>query len=53
MKKLIVLTSLFALSLNLTAGEGWLTNIDKAKEEAKKEGKSVRGELTGSEWCQP
>ena len=39
MKKVIVLTTLFALSLGLTAGEGWLTNIEKAKELAKKEGK--------------
>ncbi|MDC0218997.1 thioredoxin family protein [Verrucomicrobia bacterium] len=53
MKKLIVLTSLFALSLNLTAGEGWLTNIEKAKEVAKKEGKAVLVEFTGSDWCPP
>ncbi|HIG80697.1 MAG TPA: redoxin domain-containing protein [Verrucomicrobiales bacterium] len=53
MKKAIVLTTLFALSLSLTAGEGWLTNIEKAKELAKKEGKTVLVEFTGSDWCPP
>ena len=53
MKKLIVLTTLFALRLSLTAGEGWLTNIEKAKEVAKKEGKAVLVEFTGSDWCPP
>ena len=53
MKKLVVLTTLFALSLSLTAGEGWLTNIEKAKEVAKKEGKAVLVEFTGSDWCPP
>ncbi len=53
MKKVIALTTLFALSLSLTAGEGWLTNIEKAKEVAKKEGKTVLVEFTGSDWCPP
>ncbi|HIL24214.1 MAG TPA: redoxin domain-containing protein, partial [Verrucomicrobia bacterium] len=53
MKKAIVLTTLFALSLSLTASEGWLTNIEKAKELAKKEGKTVLVEFTGSDWCPP
>jgi thioredoxin-related protein len=53
MKKVIVLTTLFTLSLGLTAGEGWLTNIEKAKELAKKEGKTVLVEFTGSDWCPP
>ena len=53
MKKLIVLTTLLALNLSLTAGEGWLTNIEKAKEVAKKEGKAVLVEFTGSDWCPP
>ena len=53
MKKVIVLTTLFALNLGLTAGEGWLTNIEKAKELAKKEGKTVLVEFTGSDWCPP
>ena len=53
MKKIIAITTLFALSLSLTAGEGWLTNIEKAKEVAKKEGKTVLVEFTGSDWCPP
>ncbi len=53
MKKVIAVTTLFALSLSLTAGEGWLTNIEKAKEVAKKEGKAVLVEFTGSDWCPP
>ncbi len=53
MKKAIVLTTLFALSLSLTASEGWLTNIEKAKELAKKEKKAVLVEFTGSDWCPP
>ncbi len=53
MKKVITLTTLFALSLSLTAGEGWLTNIEKAKELAKKEKKTVLVEFTGSDWCPP
>ena len=53
MKKAIALTTLLALSLSLTAGEGWLTNIEKAKELAKKEKKTVLVEFTGSDWCPP
>jgi len=53
MKKAIALTTLFALSLSLTAGEGWLNNIEKAKKLAKKEGKTALVEFTGSDWCPP
>ena len=35
------------------AGEGWLTNLEKAQEQAKKEGKLVFLEFTGSDWCGP
>ena len=41
MKKLIALTALFALTADLTAGDGWLTNLDKAKAVAKKEKKMI------------
>ena len=37
MIKLIALTVLFTVTVGLTAGEGWLTNLDKAKVLAKKE----------------
>ena len=53
MKKLIALTTLFALTAGLTAGEGWLTNLDKAKAVAKKEKKMILVEFTGSDWCPP
>jgi thioredoxin-related protein len=53
MKKLIALTALYALTADLTAGEGWLTNLDKAKVAAKKEGKIILVEFTGSDWCPP
>ena len=53
MKKLTALTALFALTAGLTAGEGWLTNLDKAKAVAKKERKMILVEFTGSDWCPP
>ena len=53
MKKLTALTTLFALALGLTAGEGWLTNLDKAKALAKEEKKLILVEFTGSDWCPP
>ena len=53
MIKLIALTVLFTLTVGLTAGEGWLTNLDKAKILAKKEKKMILVEFTGSDWCPP
>ena len=35
------------------AGEGWLTNIEKAQALAKKEGRMVLVDFTGSDWCPP
>ena len=52
MKKMI--TAMMVLfGLNLYAGEGWLTNIKKAYEQAKAEKKVVLLECTGSDWCPP
>jgi len=52
MKKMI--TAMMVLfGLNLYAGEGWLTNIKKAYEQAKAEKKVVLLEFTGSDWCPP
>lgn len=42
-----------ALVSTVVAGEGWLTNIDKALEVAKKDKKAVFVEFTGSDWCGP
>ena len=53
MKKLIALTALLGLSSGMFAGEGWLTNLDKAKALAKKEKKMILVEFTGSDWCPP
>ena len=44
---------MFTINTSLTAGEGWLTNIEKAQEIAKKEGKMVLVDFTGSDWCPP
>ena len=35
----------------LAGGEGWLTNLEQAKEQAKEEGKDVLIDFTGSDWC--
>ena len=52
MKKTI--TAMMVLfGLNLYAGEGWLTNIQKAYVQAKSEKKVVLLEFTGSDWCPP
>ena len=53
MKKLIALTALLGLSSGMFAGEGWLTNLEKAKALAKKEKKMILVEFTGSDWCPP
>ena len=34
-------------------GDGWLVDFEKAKATAKKEGKDVLMEFTGSDWCPP
>lgn len=36
-----------------TAAEGWLVSLEKAKEQAAKEGKDILMEFTGSDWCPP
>ena len=53
MKKLIALTALLGLSSGMFAGDGWLTNLEKAKALAKKEKKMILVEFTGSDWCPP
>lgn len=54
MKTIItLLTTLLLSSSAIFAGEGWLTEIEKGVEKAKKENKSVLVEFTGSDWCPP
>lgn len=45
--------SLIAAIAPAFAAEGWLTNIDKGVELAKKDNKLVLVEFTGSDWCPP
>jgi len=54
MKKLIMaLVSLFVL-YQASAAEGeWLTDLAKAKEQAKTEKKMILMDFTGSDWCTP
>jgi len=49
--KLIVVAAMTAGTA--FAGEGWLTNIEKAQALAKKEGRMVLVDFTGSDWCPP
>ncbi|MDF1667870.1 MAG: thioredoxin family protein [Planctomycetota bacterium] len=58
-KKILCAAILFGLAtLPLTspaeaADKDWLTSIKKAKAQAKKEGKLILIEFTGSDWCPP
>lgn len=52
MKKIVI--GLFACCVLLRAGAEelqWLTDVAKAKEQAKKEHKMVMMDFTGSDWC--
>jgi len=51
--KITITAMMILLGLNLYAGEGWLTNIQKAYGQAKAEKKVVLLEFTGSDWCPP
>ena len=53
MKTWITLSVLLGLGGGAFAGEGWLTNLEKAKEIAKKEKKMILVDFTGSDWCPP
>lgn len=55
MKKLLsILAAAFALSLSaLAADPTWLTDLPKAKAQAKAEGKLVLMDFTGSDFCPP
>jgi len=57
MKAITWLASITAITLTVSAHsyakEGWVTDLDKAIEQAGKENKSVLVEFTGSDWCPP
>ena len=38
-------------SLTMAGGDAWLTDFDKAKEQAKKDDKAILIDFTGSDWC--
>lgn len=44
---------LASLSLSLGGGKGWISDLNEGLEKAKKEGKPVLAEFTGSDWCPP
>jgi thioredoxin-related protein len=51
-----ILAVMLLLSLSaryVAAEEGWLVSLEKAKEQAAKEGKDILMEFTGSDWCPP
>ena len=51
--KIKITALIVGFSTSLFADEAWLTNIEKAKEQAKTEKKLVLLEFTGSDWCPP
>ena len=57
MKAITWLAAIPAITLSISAmahaKEGWMTDLDKAIEQAGKENKSVLVEFTGSDWCPP
>lgn len=50
MKKLILTVALFGFVFSLFSAE-WLTDLNKALDQAKKEKKVVLIDFTGSDWC--
>ena len=48
--RLVLLLALSATPL-WAAGDGWMTDFDAAKTKAKKEGKDILIDFTGSDWC--
>ena len=51
MKLLLSTLVLAATAFFAQAKEGWLDDFDKAKEQAKKENKTILLDFTGSDWC--
>ena len=52
MKTILSLIALAALSTSaFAAKEGWLDDLEKAKEQAKTGGKRILLDFTGSDWC--
>ena len=54
MSRFLALVLVLSLGARYAAAdEGWLVSLEKAKEQAAKEGKDILMEFTGSDWCPP
>lgn len=51
MKKWVMVLAAVALSAGAFASEGWLTDFDKAKAEAKENNRHILIDFSGSDWC--
>jgi thioredoxin-related protein len=51
MKKWLMVLAAVAFSIGAFAGEGWLTDFDKAKAEAKEKNRPILIDFSGSDWC--
>lgn len=51
MKMAGILLGLVLVGFAATAGDGWSTDFNKSLEQAKKEGKHVLVDFSGSDWC--
>ena len=53
-RRMFTVVAFFAMSLFAQAEtKGWVTDLDKAKEQAKTEKKNLLVQFTGSDWCPP
>ena len=51
MKKWLVMVAAVALSAGAFAAEGWLTDFEKAKAQAKEQNRHMLIDFSGSDWC--
>lgn len=53
MKRILAAAAFAAISAAAMAGEGWITSWAEAQKLAKKTGKPILMDFTGSDWCAP
>ena len=51
MKKLLSVLAAVAMSTGVFAAEGWVTDFEKAKANAKEQNKHILIDFSGSDWC--